>query len=1514
VTTEIINIVIRSVGARVVKRELESIGESATGAARGVTGLQTAIVTVGLAAVVAVTGLVRMLDTLTGFENRLRLVTSTSREFNDVQAELFAISARTRSDFETTAQIYTRTALSVRELGISQRQTLAFTESLNQAVVLSGASAREANAALIQLSQGIASDRLGGDELRSVLEQLPFVADIIAKELGLTRGKLRELGRTGAITGKTILDAFRNARREINDKFLETIPTISQAFNVLRTNLLEVLDALDDTTGASGAVANAIIGIANSLQIALPVLAAFGISLAVRFASRYIAGITAAIASEIRFQMAVQSGSVILRNSAREEQLRSAALLASATAQNTSSVAKVRDIQLTVAGLQSNLETIKLQRAQAANYVQLQQGIALATGRTSGLIAARISLNNSSRALIVTERALRAVTGELTAAQLLLTGSTSALSAAQARAAAATALTATFGATLIRLIPGLGLVVTAFTRLITLLGGPLSAAFIALFVIFALYKSQSKIIEEANRAVEDTVFSLKSAYEEVGGVLEDVTEDLLGFTEIELLTQITEQADLAAKSMRSLDKDIFAVSLLLKKEIGESPITAFLDEASVKLKDGTLNLEEFRDGLSDISVGIDPSALTAFLDEASVKLKDGTLNLEEFRDGLSDISVGIDPRALTAFLDEVFENLKDGTLNLEEFRDGLSDISVGNDPGALSLITNLIKLSRDTGSTVESLNRLQDVLTVITGTEAEASAALERLGISAGGAGDAIAVAVKDIDTFEDALTAISNFIPEFERAAKVQEDIAKVTAIYKAGLAILNTQLTEGKISQVTFSDATQTLGQRLIAAIAVIDGTTEAIEKATTAYDSYINRSDLDAGLSRRQESLRREEEALADVTAELTKNNATVDLFTGTSNVYVERLKEINDQFDRLANENRFSQTSAEVEATVKVMTDAFARLGENFDSLNEQTTGLSISDVSALLDVQLLNTEQRTQSLTEMLSGLADGLQETGSAGVSSATQLRVLIAGLEDGTTTGAQLRLALLQIASSTGGVLGDLALEAIELSRSSDEAGTDTERLRAILAVLGGTAGSADRALLGLSGSANVAASSVRGLGGAAMATINALRTLAGFVPELAAAQDVADQMLDAQTAFQSGVGGLDQQLSAGTLSLDNYAAQISRLQETYALARSEIDGTAAAQRSANEAFKEYTDDSALGALDDRARAIETETRRYNELVATLQTGENATSRIADVTAQFQQRLATVNAEFDALAEGNSGGASGAAKTVEEISDAMERKLEIVDSLLEPLRTYTMEMEILNQLLQEGTLNQDQFSQSVLTARIRFLESQTTMQAGFERGFLKIIEQTADAASQMENIITTAFDGMSSAIADLVVDGTADFGSLIRNINKMIVQLVVSQGFQQLFGGETGLGGEGGGTKKGLFGAFSGFLGGIVDSIFGIGEAAIPGAAQGGSFQVGPSSGFGGLDGHDNRLVPLRLKDGEHVEITPRGEEPGGGRGSTGTTVIFNVTTPDAQSFQASQSQLAARAARMISSGRRNM
>jgi tape measure domain-containing protein len=211
--------------------------------------------------------LARMADVMTNMENRIRLVTDSTAELNTVTSRLFDISARTRVGFESTATIYARTALSVKNLGLSQQETLNFTESLNQAMVLSGVTAQEANAGLIQLSQGLASNRLGGDELRSVLEQLPVVADVIATRLGVTRGELRKLGSEGKISAETIISAFKNAASELKDSFGDTIPTISQSFSVLQTRVIQYIAKVDDSTGASEGLARAIITLSDNLDI-----------------------------------------------------------------------------------------------------------------------------------------------------------------------------------------------------------------------------------------------------------------------------------------------------------------------------------------------------------------------------------------------------------------------------------------------------------------------------------------------------------------------------------------------------------------------------------------------------------------------------------------------------------------------------------------------------------------------------------------------------------------------------------------------------------------------------------------------------------------------------------------------------------------------------------------------------------------------------------------------------------------------------------------------------------------------------------------------------------------------------------------------------------------------------------------------------------------------------------------------------------------------------------------------
>ncbi len=226
--------------------------------------LARAFTLVGILAVTREIGL--MADALTNASNRIRLVTRDAVQLNAVMSELFDISVRTRTSFEATSTIFSRTALSVRDLGLSQRETLNFTESLNQAIVLSGVKAQEANAGLIQLSQGLASGTLRGDELRSVLEQLPKVADVIAQQMGVTRGELRLLGQEGRISAETVILAFKNAAEELERDFDSAIPTISQAFSVLRSNTIRLIGDADKATGATEKLSRSIIALAGNLD------------------------------------------------------------------------------------------------------------------------------------------------------------------------------------------------------------------------------------------------------------------------------------------------------------------------------------------------------------------------------------------------------------------------------------------------------------------------------------------------------------------------------------------------------------------------------------------------------------------------------------------------------------------------------------------------------------------------------------------------------------------------------------------------------------------------------------------------------------------------------------------------------------------------------------------------------------------------------------------------------------------------------------------------------------------------------------------------------------------------------------------------------------------------------------------------------------------------------------------------------------------------------------------------
>ena len=293
-------------GARAVRNELQGVENAADRVRRNIAA---AFAFIGASALIR--SLSGVADAYTNVQNRLRTVTSGQQELADVTSELFAISNRTRVAFEATAELYARVGLAARDLGLSQRQTLQFTESLNQAVQLSGASAAEAQAGLIQLSQGLASGALRGDELNSVLEQLPVVADVIADSLGVTRGQLRELGADGRITADIVIDAFAQAREELEDRFGQAVPTLSQAFVVLQNNVFQAVGAFDQAAGITAGLSTVILALAENLDTAAVAAAALGAVLLTRVAGpAVIAALTALRGPIFALTLAMQSGTL----------------------------------------------------------------------------------------------------------------------------------------------------------------------------------------------------------------------------------------------------------------------------------------------------------------------------------------------------------------------------------------------------------------------------------------------------------------------------------------------------------------------------------------------------------------------------------------------------------------------------------------------------------------------------------------------------------------------------------------------------------------------------------------------------------------------------------------------------------------------------------------------------------------------------------------------------------------------------------------------------------------------------------------------------------------------------------------------------------------------------------------------------------------------------------------------------------------------------------------------------
>lgn len=310
-------------------------------------------------------------DAYTRLQNRLTVVSESQAQVNGLTKEMGRIAITSRQPIETTAKLYTRLDLAMRDLGESQATTAKLTESISKGLQLTGATAGEAASAMLQISQAFNKGKLDGDEFRSVMENAPILADALAKSLNVTRGELLKLAPQGKLTAKKLTDAWVDALPRIQEAFAKTRTTIEQGFTVFRTQMIMYFGELDKSLGLTNAISKAIMALGNNLDTLAfafmaiaPVIAAFvgakviaGLGIFTGFVTR-----TAVAIGAIRSPITVVSAALL--NMTRNATASGVAMVGAFTSANTRAIA----LQLTVVRLAAGVVALTTiaQRAGAA--------------------------------------------------------------------------------------------------------------------------------------------------------------------------------------------------------------------------------------------------------------------------------------------------------------------------------------------------------------------------------------------------------------------------------------------------------------------------------------------------------------------------------------------------------------------------------------------------------------------------------------------------------------------------------------------------------------------------------------------------------------------------------------------------------------------------------------------------------------------------------------------------------------------------------------------------------------------------------------------------------------------------------------------------------------------------------------------------------------------------------------------------------------------------------------------
>ncbi|MBJ9826201.1 tape measure protein [Citrobacter koseri] len=262
-------------------------------------------VATSLMAILSVQQVSQYADAWTTLNNKLANALRPSEQLVDVTERVFNITQQTRGSLDATASLYARLERATREYGTSADDLAKLTTIINQGFVVSGATAQEAENAIIQLSQGLASGALRGEEFNSVNEQGNRIIVALADSMGVSIGQMRQMAAAGKLTTDVVVNGLLSQGTAIGNEFANTTTTISQALQVAGNNITKFFGENSTVKTGTAIFNDAVISVSENIGALSAILTAA----AAVMGSRYVGALTMATAAKVKSAVAARNQS-----------------------------------------------------------------------------------------------------------------------------------------------------------------------------------------------------------------------------------------------------------------------------------------------------------------------------------------------------------------------------------------------------------------------------------------------------------------------------------------------------------------------------------------------------------------------------------------------------------------------------------------------------------------------------------------------------------------------------------------------------------------------------------------------------------------------------------------------------------------------------------------------------------------------------------------------------------------------------------------------------------------------------------------------------------------------------------------------------------------------------------------------------------------------------------------------------------------------------------------------------